>query len=61
MKVIFFPPVFVIVLWLTACEKKPDTQTSSFDREYCLLKLHYENASGEKGITTFDYNGVSEY
>jgi hypothetical protein len=32
------------------------TTDRSDNKEYQLLKLYYENSSGEKGLTTFDYN-----
>lgn len=39
-----------------SCTKETDFQNTSENMDYRLLKLHYENASGEKGVTTFDYH-----
>lgn len=33
-----------------------DTSNKSDDLEYRLFKLHYNNSSGEKGVTLFDYD-----
>ena len=42
------------VLFLLSCKSGNEEKA---DREaYQLLKLHYENSGGEKGLTTFDYD-----
>lgn len=43
---------------ISACSSSDRNRagTESTVPEFRLIRLHYENASGEKGLTTFDYN-----
>jgi hypothetical protein len=45
--------VFSFILLLSC---KTDNKDKSDHIEYQLLKLYYENSSGENGLTTFDYD-----
>jgi len=47
----------VLILFLIfSCRKRTNSQATPEKVDYRLMKLHYENANGEKGVTTFDYN-----
>jgi hypothetical protein len=36
---------------------RADIETTAMNSgKYRVLRLHYTNASGEKGVTTFEYN-----
>ncbi|OQX95304.1 hypothetical protein B6I21_06100 [candidate division KSB1 bacterium 4572_119] len=51
---IFLIYFFLIPCLFFFCKDRSTTQTTSKGQEYRLFKLHYENSSGEKGVTTFD-------
>ena len=45
--------IIIFLLFIYSCTPSND---KSNNLEYRLLKLHYENNSGEKGLTTFEYD-----
>ena len=44
------------LLFLAIFLSRHAVHAADSDSQYRLIRLHYDNTSGEKGVTTFDYN-----
>ena len=52
----FLPLIIILFLLMLSISATANDIPEPDKKDYRLIKLHYENASGEKGLTTFEFD-----
>ena len=51
-----FAIIYILIICTSSCRDTPEEKPEDPVTQYRLIKLHYENFSGEQGITHFYYD-----